>query len=101
MDDITEAPVPRVTARTNEDVKKATVRLREFSFLSQLKSADRSQVYEMHKMVQEATRYSLSREGRQSRELWGECEKYLTHAQRVSESAELCGGKVDASTLLS
>ncbi|KAK3687145.1 BCS1 N terminal-domain-containing protein [Podospora appendiculata] len=35
------------------------------------------------------------------RELWGECEKYVVHAQRAGEWAELCEGEIEASGLLS
>ena len=100
----------------------AAIRLQEFSFLHLRASEGTGQAYEMHKLVQEATRYALSRRDRQKdeahfsklalrvvtdlfpeprRELWGECEKYVVHAQRVGEWAERCEGEIEASGLLS
>ncbi|KAL8296023.1 hypothetical protein RB600_001489 [Gaeumannomyces tritici] len=101
----------------DEDAIDAAARLREFSFLS-LRTSDWGPAYEMHKLVQEATRYGLGAKGDEAyfakaalrvvnglfpqrrRELWGEGEKYLVHAQQVGEWAELCGEK-EAAALLS
>ncbi|KAL8318547.1 hypothetical protein RB597_005701 [Gaeumannomyces tritici] len=101
----------------DEDAIDAVARLRQFSFLS-LRTSDWGPAYEMHKLVQEATRYGLGAKGDEAyfakaalcvvdglfpqrrRELWGEGEKYLVHAQQVGEWAELCGEK-EAAALLS
>ncbi|KAL8365071.1 hypothetical protein RB595_004065 [Gaeumannomyces hyphopodioides] len=93
----------------NEDAIDAAARLREFSFLS-LHTSDWGHAYKMHKLAQEATRYGLGVKGDEAyfattvlpqsrRELWGEGEKYLVHAQRVGEWAELYG-KEKAAVLL-
>ncbi|KAL8367322.1 hypothetical protein RB595_009171 [Gaeumannomyces hyphopodioides] len=93
----------------DEDAIDAAARLREFSFLSHRKS-DWGPAYEMHKLVQEAARYRLQAKEDEIyfakaalrtindlfpksrlRELWEEREKYLAHAQRVGEWADLCG----------
>ena len=93
----------------------AAARLREFSFFSV--RAD-GRTYDMHKLVQEAARYSLRGTTDEAffsraalrvmadlfpdrrRELWEQCEKYLVHAQRVGEWAELSGEAVETSALL-
>ncbi|KAL8398599.1 hypothetical protein RB596_005941 [Gaeumannomyces avenae] len=100
----------------DEDAIKAITRLREFSFLS-LRASDWDRAYEMHKLVQEAARYRLRAKKDETffakaalriaddlfperrRELWEEGEKYLVHAQRVGESAELCGEEKAAALL--
>ena len=105
----------------NDDVLAAIVLLRDFSFLRRRTSSEQRQAYDMHKLVQKATRYSLSQEQRRKdeshfsevalraaaalfperrRELWGECERYLGHAQRATERAGLCEGEVEAAALL-
>ncbi|EJT68821.1 hypothetical protein, variant [Gaeumannomyces tritici R3-111a-1] len=94
----------------------AITRLREFSFLS-LRASDWGRAYEMHKLVQEAARYRLRAKEDETffakaalriaddlfperrRELWEEGEKYLVHAQRVGEWAELCGEEEAAALL--
>ncbi|UKZ55213.1 hypothetical protein TrVGV298_009032 [Trichoderma virens] len=48
------------TKLSNMDVKRAIIRLKEFSFISLRKGENGSQSYEMHKLVQEATRYAVS-----------------------------------------
>lgn len=79
----------------------------------------------MHKLVQEAMRWGLSRKERKSeanyfsaaalgitydlfprspyeeREAWNQCEKYITHTQQACEWAALCGGDEKAVELLS
>ncbi|KAL7932101.1 P-loop containing nucleoside triphosphate hydrolase protein [Trichoderma chlorosporum] len=45
---------------TSLDIKRAVIRLKEFSFLRLRKGKYGSQSYEMHKLVQEATRYNNS-----------------------------------------
>ncbi|KAL8281687.1 hypothetical protein RB600_005226 [Gaeumannomyces tritici] len=100
----------------DEDAIEAITRLREFSFLS-LRASDWGRAYEMHKLVQEAARYRLRAKKDETffakaalriaddlfpenrRELWEEGEKYLVHAQRVGESAELCGEEKAAALL--
>ena len=105
----------------DDDVLHAVVRLQEFSFLHLRASEDIGRVYEMHKLVQEATRYALRRRDtpkdevhfsklalrvvtdlfpERRRELWEECERYVVHAQRAAEWAGLCEGEKDASELL-
>ncbi len=106
----------------DEEIISAITRLREFSFLSlRTSSNNRSQTYEMHKLVQEATRYGLSRPGKQDEEayfssaalqvvsdlfpaqqrnLWDECEKYVGHAQQVGEWAGICKREPDVIALL-
>jgi len=105
----------------DNDVLAAIVLLQDFSFLRRRTSAERVEAYEMHKLVQEATQYSFGLEKRgndqshfselalqavislfpeRRRELWGECEKYLGHAQRAAEWAGLCHGEVEAAALL-
>lgn len=105
----------------DEEIIGAITRLREFSFLSARASNGENQAYEMHKLVQEATRYGLSRPEKQDEEAyfstvavhvvsdlfpvseansWSECEKYVVHAQRVSEWADRCREENEAPDLL-
>ena len=105
----------------DDEVLHAATRLQEFSFLHLRASEDIGRVYEMHKLVQEATRYALRRRDtpkdevhfsklalrvvtdlfpERRRELWEECERYVVHAQRAAEWAGLCEGEKDASELL-
>ncbi|UKZ80984.1 hypothetical protein TrVFT333_008751 [Trichoderma virens FT-333] len=44
----------------NRDIPHAIIRLKELSFISLRKGENGSQSYEMHKLVQEATRYAVS-----------------------------------------
>ncbi|KAK4206669.1 P-loop containing nucleoside triphosphate hydrolase protein [Rhypophila decipiens] len=90
--------------RQNKDrVVKAVTRLKEFSFLGFLRGVDNTRSYEMHKLVQEATRYGLSIRNpekevyfsgialqimaelfpERKREAWAECERYIAHAVQV------------------
>ncbi|KAK4176394.1 putative kinesin light chain [Triangularia setosa] len=105
----------------NDKVQAAAVLLQHFSFLRPRTSGERYGAYEMHKLVQEATQYSLSQEDRRTdqwhfsevalraaislfpesrRELWGECERYLRHAQLAAEWSGLCEGEAEAAVLL-
>ncbi|KAM7196692.1 hypothetical protein V8F33_006032 [Rhypophila sp. PSN 637] len=105
----------------NEDrVVEAVTRLKEFSFLGFLGRVGDTRSYEMHKLVQEATRYGLSRRNPENevyfsgtalqimaelfpepkREAWAECEKYIAHAVQVGEWAEVCNRKAEVSDLL-
>ncbi|KAK4213874.1 n-terminal acetyltransferase A auxiliary subunit [Rhypophila decipiens] len=84
-------------------VVKAVTRLKEFSFLGFLRGVDDTRSYEMHKLVQEATRYGLGVRNPENeihfsgaalqimaelfperkREAWAECERYIAHAVQV------------------
>ncbi|KAK4164409.1 hypothetical protein QBC43DRAFT_262507 [Cladorrhinum sp. PSN259] len=101
-------------------VEEAVTRLKEFSFLGMRKDGRIVRSYEMHKFVQEATRYGLSVRNSEDeayfsnaalqviaklfperkREAWAECEKYVAHAVQVGEWAEICKKKVEVSNLL-
>ncbi|KAK1975271.1 kinesin light chain [Colletotrichum cereale] len=95
----------------DEAVAIAVARLREFSFLSKRKDQSAGQTYDMHKLVQDAARYSLSQAARRQeaaqyskaalllvlglfpprlRETWEESEMWLPHALQISEWAEVC-----------
>ncbi|PKK42617.1 hypothetical protein CI102_14441 [Trichoderma harzianum] len=104
-----------VSDSEDDKVTEAIARLCDFSFLS----------IQMHKLVQEAMRWGLSRKERKSeanyfsaaalgitydlfprspyeeREAWNQCEKYITHTQQACEWAALCGGDEKAVELLS
>ncbi len=107
--------------RDGAEIRAAILLLQNFSFLRLRKSGERFQTYEMHQLVQEATQHSLGQETRRAdesrfsgvalraasslfpwtqRELWGECERYLEHAQRAAKYAGLCRGEVEAGALL-
>ncbi|KAL2140162.1 hypothetical protein VTI28DRAFT_4211 [Corynascus sepedonium] len=70
-----------------DEVFRATIRLQEFSFLHSRVSEGTSRAYEMHKLVQEATQYSLRRKDRRK-------------AERTGEWAELCEEEIEVSSLL-
>jgi tetratricopeptide (TPR) repeat protein len=98
-----------------EEALMAATRLREFSIFSV--RAD-GRTYDMHKLVQEAARYSLSKSTNEARfakaalrvmvdlfpiprrELWEQAEMYLVHAHRAAEWAELWNGEEEISALL-
>ncbi|KAK4206246.1 hypothetical protein QBC37DRAFT_476988 [Rhypophila decipiens] len=85
----------------NKDrVVKAVTRLKEFSFLRFLRGVDDTRSYEMHKLVQEATRYELSVRNPENEIHFSECERYIAHAVQVGEWAEVCNRKVEVSDLL-
>ncbi|KAH6842448.1 hypothetical protein B0I37DRAFT_329709 [Chaetomium sp. MPI-CAGE-AT-0009] len=106
----------------NEDrVLEAVTRLKEFSFLGMRREGRGERSYEMHKLVQEATRYGLSvrREPEDeayfsnaalrimeklfptsSPETWAECEKYIAHALQVGEWVDICERKLEVLGLL-
>ena len=107
--------------RDEGDIRAAILLLQNFSFLRLRKSGERFQTYEMHQLVQEATQYSLGQATRRTdeslfsgtalraaaslfpwarREVWGECEKYLEHAQRAVRYAGLCHAEMEAAALL-
>ncbi|KAK7417092.1 hypothetical protein QQZ08_011751 [Neonectria magnoliae] len=119
--------------RDEEEAARAISRLQEFSFITAQKTEPGNKTFEMHKLVQEASRYGLyikSRregDGRGARgqlsktayardegyfasagleimtemfpevsidsEEWPRCERYLAHAMRVCEWADVCGKK--------
>ncbi|KLU88796.1 hypothetical protein MAPG_07779 [Magnaporthiopsis poae ATCC 64411] len=97
----------------DEDVRKAVTRLEHFSFFTKRPDGF---VYDMHKLVQEAARYSLRREDAahfaraavqvmaglfpERQGLWDACEKYLVHAQRTGKWAEPFGQAAETSALL-
>ncbi|KAH6851132.1 P-loop containing nucleoside triphosphate hydrolase protein [Chaetomium sp. MPI-CAGE-AT-0009] len=105
-----------------EEALQAAARLQEFSFLHCHASEGKSRAYEMHKLVQEATRYALTHKdkrkdqvryselalrvvadlfpGQRGQEHWEECERYVVHAQRVAEWAGLCEEETEALELL-
>ena len=107
--------------RNDNDIQAAILLLQHFSFLRLRTSGERFQTYQMHQLVQEATQHSLGQETRRAdesrfsgvalravaslfpwsqRELWGECERYLEHAQRAAKYAGLCHAEVEAAALL-
>ncbi|KAJ6189139.1 hypothetical protein N7519_004047 [Penicillium mononematosum] len=110
----------RSSFETQDQVMKAITRLREFSFLGVREEKGLGQQYEIHKLVQEATRYGLrvrSTEDaayfsdaalqivtklfpKSERETWRECEKYVTHAVEVGKWAEVCERGKEVSYLL-
>ncbi|KAJ4860754.1 tetratricopeptide repeat domain-containing protein [Trichoderma breve] len=111
------------------EATKAIMRLKEFSFLGVHRTEDGGRSYEMHKLVQEATRYGLSlckpsvpdnvfsnREGERyfsgiavqaildlfpDSELgtWSQCEKYLAHAVQTVYWADLNDKRHETSLL--
>ncbi|RGP72388.1 hypothetical protein FLONG3_6784 [Fusarium longipes] len=113
---------------TELGVLEAVARLREFSFLSLRQTVDDGgRRYEMHKLVQEAIRYGLgvrdfAKDGRPKEDeayycrkalqvvdglfpnpeptSWILCERYVSHAVRVSEWAEISATEVATASLL-
>ncbi|KAH8729983.1 hypothetical protein BGZ61DRAFT_530108 [Ilyonectria robusta] len=136
-----------------QQVDRAIIRLKEFSFITAHRTEEGKRSFEMHKLVQEATRYGLNsrrllerkptkpksrlreiigisfrkqRDAKKGgwedgaevyfsnaalqvitklfperkREMWAQCETFLTHAVRVSDWAELCGREVEVTNLL-
>ncbi|KAK8139977.1 hypothetical protein PG984_000043 [Apiospora sp. TS-2023a] len=100
-------------------ILEAITRLREFSFLSrrELGASASQPAYEMHKLVQEASRYRLEKDKAayfaraafmvvdnlfpdSRRETWPECEEYLVHAQQAGEWATLHNGEEEVAALL-
>ncbi|KAM0355575.1 hypothetical protein ACHAP4_007556 [Fusarium culmorum] len=110
---------------------QSVARLKEFSFLNLRRTDDGERRYEMHKLVQEATRYDLRIRSlsenttcngteqleafysakslhvvcglfpkERERASWVQCEKYVTHAIRVGEWAELSNTEVRTAYLL-
>ncbi|CCF38661.1 hypothetical protein CH063_01956 [Colletotrichum higginsianum] len=95
----------------DDAVATAVARLREFSFLSARKPQEVGQTYEMHGLVQDAARYTLSQKARREeaawfsktalllvsdlfpsnpKETWEATELWLPHALLSSEWAEVC-----------
>ncbi|KAJ5940817.1 hypothetical protein N7516_000985 [Penicillium verrucosum] len=100
---------------------ESITRLREFSFLSIREEEEGvAQQYEIHKLVQEATRYGLSVRTTEHAayfsnvalqvverlfpdskpETWRECEKYVTHAVELGKWAEVCERPIEVADLL-
>ena len=105
----------------SREAKEAIARLQQFSFLGDRLHENKTRSYEMHKLVQDATRYGIKklmdrhRRGYYARiafdvidrlfptsrrEVWRECEKYLLHAQRAGEWAKMHRGEERVSALL-
>ncbi|KAL7943510.1 P-loop containing nucleoside triphosphate hydrolase protein [Trichoderma barbatum] len=112
------------------EAMKAIMRLKEFSFLGIHQMEDGSRNYEMHKLVQEATRYGLSvwkpsvlerglpkMDGEiyfsstalqvigdlfpeSQPETWKQCETYLAHALQAGDWADLSEKQIETSRLL-
>ena len=97
-------------------VVDAVTRLKEFSFLRLRRGEGDVQSYEVHKLVQDATQYGLSIKSSEDEthfaiaalrivaklfpdptgtETWAECEKYVAHALRVGDWAEICEEEVE------
>lgn len=116
-------------AKENEDqVLEAVTRLKEFSFLEVCSERKAERSYEMHRLVQEATRYGLSVSAKPEDEIYfstaalrvitrlfpglerqqeleeartnSKCDKYIAHAVRVGEWAEICKRRLEVSDLL-
>ncbi|KAK1973196.1 Tetratricopeptide repeat-domain-containing protein, partial [Colletotrichum cereale] len=104
------------SSEDNEAITTALARLREFSFLALRKDQSIGQTYEMHKLVQDAARYSLGQKARRHeaaqyskialllvsdffpprmREMWEKTDIWLPHALQSSEWAEICRADVD------
>lgn len=102
----------------DDEALEAATRLKEFSFLRL--RAEGVRAYEMHKLVQEATRYALSQKKKErfifskraldimldifpesDHNTWARCELYLPHAVAVSAWPEVSLEKITVSKLLS
>jgi hypothetical protein len=104
------------------DIVKAVTRLKQFSFLQVRTGAKERRSYDVHKLVQEATRYAIQSDlqGEDASEFsrtalqimveefpsgqygtWDRCESLLSHALTVSTWREVCCEKVKVSSLLS
>ncbi|KAL2675661.1 hypothetical protein Neosp_011851 [[Neocosmospora] mangrovei] len=99
-----------------DELGRAVRRLKDFSFMTEHRGEGNKQTFEMHKLVQDAARYGLRTQqppGRDERyfakvalhivdgaypqeklhnkETQGDCERYLAHALRVCDWAEIHG----------
>ncbi|KAF4634885.1 hypothetical protein G7Y89_g3214 [Cudoniella acicularis] len=107
-------------SEADDGVLEAATRLKEFSFLRLRNTKNDLRSYEMHKLVQEATRYGLGKKederlkfSKKALEImlkifpssdyitWGQCEKFLPHALVISDWPELLEEKMRISELLS
>ncbi|KAK1594804.1 uncharacterized protein LY79DRAFT_578398 [Colletotrichum navitas] len=100
----------------SDALTNAVVRLREFSFLTMRKHQSVGPTYEMHKLVQDAARYSMSQELRKQEAAhfsktalillsdlfplhswkgWEQTELWLPYALQSSEWAEACNAGAD------
>ncbi|KAH6666143.1 TPR repeat protein [Halenospora varia] len=101
----------------DDDVVEAATRLNEFSFLRLRNSKSGLRSYEMHKLVQEATRYAIGKKESErfsksaleimlevfptsNPDTWDRCEVYLPHALTVSNCLEISQEKIGVSDLL-
>ena len=101
----------------DDDVVEAATRLKEFSFLRFRNSKSGLRSYEMHKLVQEATRYASEKIeseifSKSALEImlklfpwsnpntWDRCEVYLPHALTVSNCLEISQEKILVPDLL-
>jgi tetratricopeptide (TPR) repeat protein len=101
----------------DDDVVEAATRLKEFSFLRFRNSKSGLRSYEMHKLVQEATRYALEKIESEifsksaleimlklfptsNHNTWDRCEVYLPHAITVSNCLEVSQEKILVPDLL-
>lgn len=103
-------------------ILKAATRLKQFSFLQIRTGKEESRSYDMHKLVQEATRYAISRDAESDNATripqialdvtlqrfpsgeygtWDRCERLLSHALTVSEWPGLVAEKIKIPKLLS
>uniref|UniRef100_A0A0D2YHA7 Prion-inhibition and propagation HeLo domain-containing protein n=1 Tax=Fusarium oxysporum (strain Fo5176) TaxID=660025 RepID=A0A0D2YHA7_FUSOF len=87
-----------------QELDKAIVRLKEFSFLGARRTEAGEQIFEMHKLVQEAARYSLNMKRASERKrtrpksrLW---DKMRISSEKQHETRRACGKEVEASDLL-
>ncbi|KAH8649570.1 hypothetical protein BGZ61DRAFT_487953, partial [Ilyonectria robusta] len=107
-----------------QQVDRAIIRLKEFSFITAHRTEEGKRSFEMHKLVQEATRKRDAKKGgwedgaevyfsnaalqvitklfpERKREMWAQCETFLTHAVRVErEGAGGCEGVCAATGVL-
>jgi len=108
--------------KDDDDVLEAATRLEEFSLLRQRQRMNRTRSYDMHKLVQEATRYAIDQgntnnEGLyflkeafeillqlfpdSNHETWTRCETLLSHALAVTARPEVSRENMSISALLS
>jgi tetratricopeptide (TPR) repeat protein len=101
----------------DDNVIEAATRLTEFSFLRLRNAKSGLRSYEMHKLVQEVTRYALRKKESEpffksaleimlkifptsNPDTWDRCEVYLPHALAVSNCLEISQEKIGVSYLL-
>ncbi|TKW53531.1 Nephrocystin-3 [Colletotrichum tanaceti] len=120
-DDITDNSDEDTSDSDDDATDDSVTRLREFSFLHMTTRPDDKQVYDMHKLVQEATLYSHGVEENSStsacysqmatriltnlfpereRENWEDCETLIPHVMRLSKCAKKSGLELEIADLL-